>query len=478
MARSTDVIIASYRAGLMSRHPGLRDFSANSALSVLVETLSIQTRWMERLIESKADSLSILTATGDDLDALVTDRGLVRQPGTKAVGQITFFRRNPAAAEVTVPIGTQCTMSPSDGSGPVRFVTTELGTIPIGGTQCVVTAEAYVEGNEGNVAAYTINRMDSSPPGVDYVDNVLPFYGGSDAESDNDLRERYIYAVLVPGRATAKLITEHLEALESVLEAQVYTCGLGDLQIVCDVAAEPSAPPAEVGICIEENVAAGVTCRGILAASVVSGGNRVALDHTRGGKIVLRASEEIVNDDTVILSYTTDLDDTHQTTVLVPGGTHRGDVIVAPLEDDDDLAVDITSANGYAGPYSYDVLIGLGTYPYLWVMPELVPVVVAICVTPTMSPEDGLKTKIEASVKAWLDDFEIGDDLQVSDLVEWVKYDYVQYREDETLYRFRGIDDFTVSVVAKGLTRTALGEFIPIETDERVEPGTVIATIV
>lgn len=478
MARSTEQVMASLRAGMMTRHPGMRDWSANSVLSVLTEVFGLQIHWNEEYIDAKSKSLSILTATGADLDALVSDRGITRQSGTKSVGQLTFSRRNPAASAVTIPLGTKATMSPEDGSDPIYFVTTEVGTIGVGDLQAVVNAEAYVEGDDGNVGAYTIITMPSSPPGVDYVENVLEFSGGSDAESDDDLRDRYIYAVLVPGRATEKLITEHLEALDSVLEAQAYTCGYGDLEVVCDVAALPDDPPAEVGTCIEENVAAGVTCRGVLAATIVSGGSLVSLDDTRGGKIVLRASEEIVNDDTVVLDYTTSLGATHQTTINVPGGTHRGEVVVATLEDADDLAVDITSDNGYSGPYSYDALIGLGTYPYLWIMPESVPLVVSVTIRQTLTPETGLSGRIEDSIEAFLDDYAIGDDFQLSDLVEWIFHDYVQYAEDETLYRFVGIDEIvSITVVGKGLTKTTFGDTITIENDERVEPGAIHVTV-
>jgi hypothetical protein len=475
MARKTDTIISSITAGLQARHPGMRDFSANSALSVLTEVIALQLRYEEQLIDSKAEALTILTATGDDLDALVTDRGLTRQVGTKSVGQITFSRRNPAATPITVPVGVKLAMSPEDGSAPVYFVTTAAGSFGVGDTQCVVDAEAYIEGENGNVGAYTITTIMSLPSGVDSATNPLPFSGGSDEESDDDLRTRYIYAIWTDGRATPKLIVEHLNALESVLEAQVFTCDYGDVEIVCDVAALPDDPPAEVGVCIEDNLAAGVTARGVLAATIVSGGSVTGIDDTRGGKIVLRASEEIINNDTVVLDYTTWLGDTHQTTINVPGGTHRGDVVVATLQDADDLAIGITGDNGYSGPYHYDVLIGLGTYPYLWIMPEMVLITVQIYVTQTATPEANLGSKIEASVEAFLDDYEIGDDFELSDLVEWIKFDYVQYAEDGTFYRFQGIDNFTVQCTGKGMVKTALGDTITIENDERVEPGAITA---
>ena len=95
----------------------------------------------------------------------------------------------------------------------------------------------------------------------------------------------------------------------------------------------------------------------------------------------------------------------------------------------------------------------------------------------TSAPEVGLLANIQASLEAALDAYRIGDQLQFADLVDWAKYDYVQYAATGTLRRFQGIDDITTfEVVCKETTISAFGESVAIDDDERVKAGEVSVT--
>ena len=72
---------------ITTRHPLIRDFSPVSMLSILTGIVAGQTYLLYKRIDDSTKSVSILTATGTDLDALVVDRlPAGRQAGTQVTG--------------------------------------------------------------------------------------------------------------------------------------------------------------------------------------------------------------------------------------------------------------------------------------------------------------------------------------------------------------------------------------------------------
>lgn len=127
------------------------------------------------------------TAAGEALDRHAQVRALQRREAAKAGGVLRFYTAQAAVTELTVAAGTQCL-----NAAGAAFVTTEEGTIAVGDTYCDVAAEAVEPGEAGNAAAGTIVYIRLAPAGVSSVRNPKEFSGGSDAESDDELRERVL----------------------------------------------------------------------------------------------------------------------------------------------------------------------------------------------------------------------------------------------------------------------------------------------
>jgi len=449
----------------------MRDYTSLSALSVLNETVALQVQNLEEQIEQTAQDLSIFTAEGLALDSLVVDRLLDgRYPGDYATGELTFSRSTPAGEDISIPVGTICTSMSETGEG-VRFVTTVAGMILTGDETDVVEARCLVRGLTGNTPAYTISFMNTPIQGVEAVRNVSDFAGGTLAETDDELRDRYIYSVTLPGKATTTMIEEHLDALEDVLETYVWNRGSGDIEIVTDYVNGIADDSDDIGDSIEENIAAGIVARGLLAA-ILGAANIYELGDSYGGKIWVRPLEHITSGEDIELTYTDTLDRVRTATVSVAAVAIKGTAIEATLQDTDDRAVEIT-ASDYAGSFSYDVLIGMGVYPYLYNLPEHEPVSIIATLKLTETPESDLIDNIKASVEAFLDSMKIGGSLEFSDLLNYVYSDYLTGRG------FVGIDIIT-SLIASGvgMSISSLGDEIDIEDDSRLESGTVTINIV
>ena len=131
------------------------------------------------------------TKTGADLEQFIGIFDFGRLQGRKAVGTITFTLTAPATVAVVLPIGLQVFV-PGGGSGgsDLFFLTTQPSTIPVGATSISVPAEAADPGVAGNVGANTVVGIGAATQ-VTTVTNLLAFSGGTDTESDSQLRQRF-----------------------------------------------------------------------------------------------------------------------------------------------------------------------------------------------------------------------------------------------------------------------------------------------
>jgi hypothetical protein len=302
--RTLDDIITELKSDIMRRNPAICDWSDLSVNLTLAQAYGKMIYDLEQLIYSTADSLFINTATGSDLDKLVVDRlpdG--RQDGTKASGQVTFSRTSATTVDIAIPSGT--IISEPTTVGPVYFYTSEDVTLSAGDTTVTVDAVAQLTGIDGNAPSNTIIGLVNPPSGIQAVTNPLAFSGGTDEESDDDLRTRYIYAVLVPGKATNAMIEEHLSDLDNVTEAQCFNVLPGVIELVIDTEEVVTAQTSAVETCIIENIAAGIVAHGVVGATIVSGTKNVDLDTCAGGYIYVVVDAVPTTSESITITYRT-----------------------------------------------------------------------------------------------------------------------------------------------------------------------------
>lgn len=458
--RSIPEIMLEMERYQRSKHPRLTNFAPTSVLSTINESVSDQIRKLEIDLQNGLDALSLYTATGSDLDFLVKDRLIEgRLKGSRALGTLTFGRNHPLAYSVSIPKGTVATAASVYSS--IYFQTTEDATIPVNETQVTVEAEAVIAGVTGNAAANTVTNMPQPIPGVDYVYNQFPFYGGEDEETDEALRLRYVYAVNMPGRATPGLIEQHLLDSPNVKQAAVTTIGAGDVIIVVDCTNLPDIVNA-VSEIIEDNIAAGIISTGCIAAKIIEGEEYSEIDDSQGGFIFVRTKSYITSEEFISGQYLDQNNITRAFSVTVPAHTLEGVGIQATMVEGA-YATKITSIN-YGGTKSYDLLIGLGNYPYLFVQPKEVPVSIFIRIKKEASFEQDLEWNIEQSIRSWVEDFHINDDLEYADLIKVIFRDY----RDPTR-NFEGIDDIlSAYITGKGGMINSFGFKITTDPDEKI----------
>ncbi len=166
------------------------------------------------------------TATGPQLDLHAEQRGLTRKPATKARGKLTFSRQRSILYDVTIPEGTVCATSGSDG---FRYKTTETVVLPAGSLSVQANAEAELPGTASNTLAETITIMVTPPAAITAVSNALAFSGGTDSESDSDLRKRLIESYRnIPNGTNAAFYKECALQYDNVYSASAVSRAGGD----------------------------------------------------------------------------------------------------------------------------------------------------------------------------------------------------------------------------------------------------------
>ena len=411
----------------------------------------------------------MLTAEGDALSEIVLSMlPAGRQAGTNSTGVILFSRLTEAEADITIPKGTICATVAEDGT-LIEFATDEAAVLAAGETTAYVEATSTKPGVNQNVSTGTVNIIRTPIVGIISCSNDGPFEGGTDQESDEDLRNRALYTIWVAGKATIPMMEEHINGVEGVREVQVQTLGQGDVLMVIDASNEAGVDDAITAM-ILDNLAAGCTAPGVLGGSVRGETGSYEIGDCSPAPVWCRTLQFCATEVEVPFTYQEPDGTTKSGTATIPAGSKAGTTIKAVLDTEFPNAITILGST-YAGELNFDLYMGLGEYPHLWVAPELQEVDIALEITMTETPELDLLENIQASLEAALASYRIGEQLEYADLVKYLYVDFTSGRA------FSGIDDVeSFEITCKGSTITGFGQSVAIDEDERIEPGTVTVT--
>lgn len=180
-------------------------------------------------------------ATGKQLEYHAAERGLSRKSAAAASGVLTFSRKTALWYNVKIPAGTLCATS---GDGAMQYETAADAVLQLGKTSVDVPASAQMAGTSGNTEAGTVCAMLTAPSEIESVTNAQAFTGGSDAESDENLRARLLACWQEPANsANAAWYRKTAESCEGVHSAQVVPCADGAGTVTVSLGGEGKAAP-------------------------------------------------------------------------------------------------------------------------------------------------------------------------------------------------------------------------------------------
>ncbi|MGN7470506.1 baseplate J/gp47 family protein [Brevibacillus sp. SAFN-007a] len=210
---------------------------------------------VDAAIEAAKKKLDIRTLTGEELEQRIYERtGIGRKPATHAIGTATL------AGTGMVRIGDLV-----ETPGGIQFRVTETKAISGSGT---VSIEAVVAGADGNVPANTITLFPVTLAGLTAVTNPSPTADGFDAESDDDLLQRYYERIRTPATSGNKAHYKNwAKEVPGVGDARVIPLWAGDNTVkvvIIDSDKKPASPAIVADV--QEYIDPGVTGTGEGAA--------------------------------------------------------------------------------------------------------------------------------------------------------------------------------------------------------------------
>ncbi|MDD6697873.1 MAG: baseplate J/gp47 family protein [Veillonellaceae bacterium] len=164
-----------------------------------------------------------------DLEHLImraAEHGVYQKSATKATGTVTVTGKPGAIVPAGIKLATEA--DADLGIESIYFVTTEAATIPASGS-IDVPIEAVEGGTAGNVAAGSIVVLAQSRNSITSITNAQATTGGTDDESLESLRSRYLEKVRNPGTSGNKADYEQwATSVDGVGEAHVMALWAGE----------------------------------------------------------------------------------------------------------------------------------------------------------------------------------------------------------------------------------------------------------
>lgn len=220
---------------------------------------------------------SVLTASGQDLDMLVANRGLTRKAATPAVRQGTF--------DAVIPSGSL--FKTVNGTDSVGFTSSTL--ISSGGGTYVYTMTCVEDGEVGNTYTGPIIPAFSGIPGLTTATIGTVITPGTETETDDSLRNRYIASFdSAPYGGNFSTYKQAILAIPGVGAVQIYPANNynGGGTVLCSIIDDDFAPASaalvqtvQTAICPGNN-ANGYGIAPIGAAVTIVSGTAESIDVT------------------------------------------------------------------------------------------------------------------------------------------------------------------------------------------------------
>lgn len=173
------------KAYLIAKNSKLNNFNTGSRLLTICEAFSIS---------ASIDSSEFFLALKKAIPVMIySGFEFPKKEGQKSIGKLKFKRTEPAAIARPIAEGTIIQL------GALQFETTEAGSIEVGNTESAeLNARAVAIGVNGNIGILDIDTKNGKgfilnpPAGIEFAVNNSAFYGGTDSESDENRRLRFI----------------------------------------------------------------------------------------------------------------------------------------------------------------------------------------------------------------------------------------------------------------------------------------------
>lgn len=192
--------------------------NSGSVIRTIVESILVENDIQYYQLSKIFRAMGIDDAMDDDLDRLVSILGIIRKPATQCVHNLTFDRTDPYTSDVPIEYGNVISTLPDRNGDIVEFMVTQQGAkLPMGELAVEVECTAVVAGSI-YIPRNTLTVMNTPIVNIGSVYNEHDVFGGTDKETDNELRQRAKDALIALGRGTLGAIETAVKNVPDVID--------------------------------------------------------------------------------------------------------------------------------------------------------------------------------------------------------------------------------------------------------------------
>jgi len=269
--KTSDDMVNNILDRIVAADIGFTDKSKSSVLRTIIESVVAELDIQYYQLGYIYSSMFLSTATGDDLDKLVEILNIYRQLATYCTGVVTFGRSSALTYDIPIYKGTIISTR-SNISGKIYRFTTDSDVVLVAGATSVNANVTAVDPGHISVPAGHIVVMDNPVIGIDTVTNASQVDGGSDAETDTELRERAELGIQRLGKATNGALESALLDIAGIESVTVLDMnrgvGTSDVIVQCSSNPVPAELQAEINSTVAVTKASGINV-GVLYPTVI-----------------------------------------------------------------------------------------------------------------------------------------------------------------------------------------------------------------
>lgn len=301
---------------IVNANIGITNTIPGSVIRTIIEALMAEVDIQNYTIGQLYNAMNIDTATGDDLDAIVSILGVTRKQATYAEGTVVFGRSDVYNTDIAIQYAQMVSTKQNNNGTTYEFIVTdENAKLEAGNLQTTVNIRATQPGSIF-LPVNTITIMNTSIIGIEYVTNTVSFSGGTDEETDDELRDRAKQSLAGLGKGTAIAMRNAILELNGVIDAipMDMSRGVGTVDMVVITSDIPpsEALTNEIDYAISITKAAGIDV-GVIYPTIntqdisidiidVTGGMLSSDDIDNAYKAVVRYCDNLSVGDTLIIS--------------------------------------------------------------------------------------------------------------------------------------------------------------------------------
>lgn len=259
--RSFETMVNDTCQRIIDSDVGITNVSIGSVTRTLIEAILSELDVVQFVVFQAYLAKTIDDAEDDDLDDVVSILSVVRKAATKCTGIVTFSINEVSDIDIEIPEGSVVSTTHTVGGKIYEFEVAADSVLKAGELEVDVEVIG-VNGGHAYLPPNSVRTINDSIPGIAEVTNKVEIVGGTDRETDEELRDRAKQALVKMGRGTCDSIKAAVSEIDGVTYCNVYDMrsGVGTVDVFIATEKQPTPPEIldEVRRIAEETKAAGI----------------------------------------------------------------------------------------------------------------------------------------------------------------------------------------------------------------------------